>query len=159
MTRFSLLVLSLLFASGAWAGDASQENQPYFVSIKGSTAYMREGPSDNHRIKWVYHRKGLPLEVIATFEVWRRVRDMDGEIGWIHMALLSRDRMAVIKGNGEAAVHRRADTKSEAVAMAEPGAMGRLAGCGVSFCDVRFGKAGGWIERTRLWGVHDGEQF
>ena len=82
--------------------------QPYFVSVKTDEAYMREGPSDMHRVKWIYRRKGLPLEVIASFDVWRRVRDMDGEIGWIHMALLSRERTVAMNGNGDVDVHSSA---------------------------------------------------
>jgi len=158
MTRLWLALLLLSFASGARAADVG-DSRPYFVSIKDGEANMREGPSDKNRIKWVYRRKGLPLEVLASYDVWRRVRDMDGEIGWIHMALLSRERMAVVKGAADAAVHRREDAKSEMVAEARPGAMGRLLGCGPVSCEVRFDGVSGWIERTRLWGVHDGEQF
>ena len=39
---------------------------------------MREGPSDSNRIKWVYQRRPA-AEVLASFENWRRVKDMDGE--------------------------------------------------------------------------------
>lgn len=120
---------------------------------------MREGPSDMHRVKWIYRRKGLPLEVLATYEVWRRVRDMDGEIGWIHTALLSRERTVVVTGATAADVYAREDTTSELVARAQPGAIGRLLGCSMVACDVELRGAEGWIARARLWGIHDGEEF
>jgi SH3-like domain-containing protein len=148
-------LLALLAARPAGAADS----QPYFLSIKNEKTFMREGPGENHRIKWIYHRKGLPVEVIASFEVWRRVRDMDGEIGWIHMALLSRERMAVVTGAGETAVYGRADEKTDIVAEAKSGAVGRLKRCGPLSCEVKFDGAEGWVERAHLWGVHDGEQF
>src|SRR4029077_1903829 len=128
MTRTPLafaFLLAVLVGRPAGAADT----QPYFLSIKNEKTFMREGPGENHRIKWVYHRKGLPVEVIATFEVWRRVRDMDGEIGWIHVALLSRERMAVVRGEGQAPLHDRADAKSDVRAEAKPGAVGRLEHC------------------------------
>jgi SH3-like domain-containing protein len=65
----------------------------------------------------------------------------------------------VVRGKGRAAVHDKADAASELVAQAEPGAIGRLEHCGASACEVKFDGATGWIDRMRLWGVHDGEQF
>jgi SH3-like domain-containing protein len=138
---------------------AASVAQPYFVSVKADEAYMREGPSDMHRVKWIYRRKGLPLEVIASFDVWRRVRDMDGEIGWMHVALLSRDRMALVTGDTDVQVHTRDDTKSEVRATARPGAIGRLLGCTKGACEVDFAGAEGWVARTRLWGIHEGDEF
>jgi SH3-like domain-containing protein len=158
MMRYPL-ALALLLAAVAGPPAGAADTQPYFLSIKNEKTFMREGPGENHRIKWIYHRKGLPVEVIASFEVWRRVRDADGEIGWIHVALLSRERMAVVTGAGETAVYGRADAKADVVAEAKPGAVGRLMRCGARSCEVKFDGAEGWVERTRLWGVHDGEQF
>jgi SH3-like domain-containing protein len=156
--RPAIVFLFLALASLP-VGAAEDAKLPYFASMKGETTNMREGPGADSRVKWVYHRKGLPVEVIASFEVWRRVRDMDGEIGWIHVALLSRERMAVVKGEGQAAVHDRADAKSDVRAEAKPGAVGRLEHCGAASCEVKFDGAKGWIDRTRLWGVNGGEQF
>ncbi|HEY4264458.1 MAG TPA: SH3 domain-containing protein [Micropepsaceae bacterium] len=158
--RVGLTIVLLLLASAGLPVAAAEETKlPYFASMKDATTNMREGPSEDNRVKWVYHRKGLPVEVIATFEVWRRVRDMDGEIGWIHVALLSRERTAVVRGVGLAAVHDKADAGSPLVAEAKPGAVGRLEHCGPVACEVKFDGATGWIDRMRLWGVHDGEQF
>jgi len=160
MTRFALAILVLLLASaGAPANAAETIKVPYFASMKDGKTNMREGPGENYRIKWIYHRKGLPVEVIATYDVWRRVRDMDGEIGWVHMALLSRERMAVVMGAGMTAVTARADAKSDVVGEAARGAIGRLERCVPSACEVKFDRAEGWVARTQLWGIGDGEQF
>jgi SH3-like domain-containing protein len=145
--------------SWAFAFAAATGPQPYFVSIKVDEAYMREGPSDMHRVKWIYRRKGLPLEVIATFDVWRRVRDMDGEVGWMHMALLTRDRTAVVTSGPAVEVYARDDRTSQVVAQAQPGAIGHLLGCGMLTCQVGFTGAEGWVSRSRLWGVHDGDEY
>src|SRR3954466_14481581 len=107
MMRFSFAVTFLMALLAARPAGAAADAEPYFLSIKNEKTFMREGPGDNHRIKWIYHRKGLPVEVIASFEVWRRVRDMDGEIGWIHVALLSRERTAVVTGAAEIPVFSR----------------------------------------------------
>ena len=157
---FAALLLAPILTGGlAAAAPEAAPPRPYFVSIKVDKAYMREGPSDSNRIKWVYQRKGLPLEVLASFEVWRRVKDMDGEIGWIHTALLSRDRTAIVVGTADAPVRRRADASSDIVAQAKPGALGRLIGCAKLACEVKFEAAQGWVERAHLWGVHDGDEY
>jgi SH3-like domain-containing protein len=157
--RVSALAAVLAVATGVAAFAAASGPQPYFVSIKVEEAYMREGPSDMHRVKWIYRRKGLPLEVIATFDVWRRVRDMDGEVGWMHMALLTRDRTAVVTQGPGAEVRARDDTTSQVVANAQAGAIGRLLGCGTLTCEVEFAGAEGWVARSRLWGIHGGEEY
>ena len=138
---------------------ASAPAQPYFASLKGDKVFMREGPSDNHQVKWIYHRKGLPVEVLASFEVWRRVKDMDGEIGWVHQALLSRERTAVVVGTGDAEIRKGNALDAAVVGQAKPGAIGRLVACKGDACEVKFEGVTGWLERTRLWGMHDGENF
>jgi len=87
------------------------------------------------------------------------VRDMDGETGWIHTALLSRERTAVIVGAGDAPVRDGAKAGASVIADAKPGAIGRLEKCDASACEVKFARAEGWVDRMRLWGVHDGQQF
>ena len=48
---------------------------PRFVSLKADKINVRRGPSSEHQVAWVYQRKGLPVEITAEFENWRRIRD------------------------------------------------------------------------------------
>jgi SH3-like domain-containing protein len=155
---FRSLVLALIVAS-VGAAQAAPDAEPYFASLKSDKVFMREGPSDDSKVKWVYHRKGLPVEVLAHFDVWRRVRDMDGEIGWIHTALIAHDRTAVVIGAGNAMARAREAAGSAIVATVKPGAIGKLVACGAAACEVKFAAVTGWLDRARLWGVHDGEKF
>jgi SH3-like domain-containing protein len=97
--------------------------------------------------------------VIAEYDVWRRVRDPDGEVGWIHVAMLSRDRTALVRGTGLAPVRRREDSTSPVVAEAQIGAIGQIESCGPIACELKFDKAEGWVDRSRLWGVDADEHF
>lgn len=145
------LALALTAARAAGAEDTSV---PRFESIKADPANMREGPSTQNRVKWVYHRKGLPVEVLDDYDVWRRVRVPDGTVGWMHVALLSPNRTALIVGHGVAAVRAEPKNGSRVVARAQPGAIGRLERCGAAACELDFSGTEGWVSRTRLWGVH-----
>jgi len=153
---FAVAVVCVLLGT-VFPGMAA-ESGPYFASLKSGEVYMREGPSANNKVKWVYRRKGLPVEVLASFEVWRRVRTMDGEIGWVHVALLSRDRTVAVASGQDAAVRGR-DGASAVVAEAKAGAIGRLMGCSKLACQVKFDTVTGWVDRGQLWGIRDGEQF
>lgn len=136
---------------------ADEPRLPYFVSLKADEVYMREGPSKEHRIKWVYHRKGLPVEVVAVFDVWRRVRDQDGETGWVHRTMLTSSRTALVTGKGDVVLHADPSPQSDAIADVQPGAIGVLKRCRDAACELDFDGADGWIDRTRLWGVYGGE--
>ena len=51
---------------------------PRFVSLKAERVNVRRGPSSEHQIAWVFTKKGLPVEIVAEFEQWRRIRDSEG---------------------------------------------------------------------------------
>jgi SH3-like domain-containing protein len=42
------------------------------VSLKAERVNVRRGPSSDHDVAWVFQRKGLPVEIVAEFENWRR---------------------------------------------------------------------------------------
>lgn len=146
-----MLALILIALPARAAGDAALS---YFASLKADEVYMREGPSKEHRIKWVYRRKGLPVQIVGSFDVWRRVRDMDGEAGWIHRTMLSPTRTAVLIGQGDAVLHAKPDLHSGELAQVQVGAIGELERCQGNACELNFGELDGWIDRARLWGVN-----
>jgi SH3-like domain-containing protein len=151
---------TILLAACAAPGRAAETGVPsHFESLTADTVYRREGPRTEHRVKWVYRRKGLPMEVLGAYDVWRRVRDMDGEIGWIHVALLSRDRTALIAGTALVPVRAREDSTSALVARVEPGVIAAIENCGPVACRLDFSGIEGWVDRSRLWGVYGDEHL
>jgi len=157
-------VAAILFAGtmlvvGPSRAADSDEHFPRFASFKSGETYMREGPSKETRVKWIYHRKGLPVEVLAKYDVWRRVRDSDGEIGWVHVAMLSGDRMALVVGPDNAVARQEERYGTPVAAEVQPGAIGELKSCGRLACKIAFGDVEGWIDRSRLYGVYVNETF
>src|SRR5262249_9722055 len=67
---------------------------PRFVSLKSDRVNLREGPSKDHPTTWIFQRAGLPVEVTAEFDTWRKIRDADGLEGWVLHSLLSGRRTA-----------------------------------------------------------------
>src|SRR5207248_11451944 len=69
---------------------------PRYVSLKSDHVNVRAGPTKDNDVAWVYTRSGLPVELTAEFENWRRGCDSEGSEGRVHHALLSGRRTAVI---------------------------------------------------------------
>lgn len=129
---------------------------PRYVSLKGSEGNARRGPSLSHRIDWVFRHAGMPLRVTAEFGHWRRVEDKDGAGGWIHYALLSGVRTALVTQD-MLELHSRPDPESSVVARAESGAIVRLGECNPGWCRISGGGQRGWVPKTTIWGVDQDE--
>ncbi|AQS90608.1 hypothetical protein A0U94_06115 [Gluconobacter albidus] len=71
---------------------------PRYAALRADKVYMRRGPGDRYPIDWVYHRRGLPVQIEREFDVWRLVEDSDGQKGWVHQATLYGSRTFVIPG-------------------------------------------------------------
>lgn len=134
---------------------------PRFVSLKTDRVNVRRGPSSEHQVSWVFTAKGMPVEIIAEFEHWRRIRDSEGEEGWIYQSLLAGRRTAVVapwrKGN-LIGLHAEPSPGSAPVAKVNAGVIGKVAGCNGNWCRLSFDGFNGWIDQTMLWGVYPGEQ-
>ena len=91
---------------------------PRFVSLKSDRVNVRAGPNKDQEVRWVYTRAGMPVEITAEFENWRRIRDWEGAEGWVYHSLLSGKRTAVVVPklkNDLVPLYESADTKSAVV--------------------------------------------
>src|SRR5262245_19459591 len=83
-------------AAGDTAGPKSGLPVPRFVSLKPDRVNVRGGPTRDHEVTFVYTRAGLPVEITAESDNWRRIRDWEGSEGWVYHSLLSGRRTAVV---------------------------------------------------------------
>ncbi|WP_082610021.1 SH3 domain-containing protein [Bosea sp. Root381] len=145
------------------AGSVTGLPVPRYVSLKTDRVNLREGPSKDHRTRWVYQRAGLPVEIVAEFETWRRVRDADGSEGWVLHSLLSGRRTALVapwsKVKDETfPLRKEADEESSVVARLQPGVIANVASCSSSWCRISIGNTSGFLRQDRLWGVYPNEK-
>src|SRR3954467_1326495 len=134
---------------------------PRYVSLKSDHVNVRAGPTKDNDVAWVYTRSGLPVEITAEFENWRRVRDSEGAEGWVYPSLLSGRRTAVItmKTKDElASLYDRPDAKAVVAARLQAGVVARVKKCASGWCRVSGNGFDGWIEQQRLWGVYADEK-
>jgi len=167
--RAALAGASALLASAATVnaagelatGPKSGLPVPRFVSLKPDRVNVRGGPNRDHDVSWVYTRAGLPVEITAESDNWRRIRDWEGAEGWVYHSMLSGRRSAVVnaKSKGELVpLYDRADSASTVVARLQAGVLASVKQCSGTWCRIQGSAFGGWIAQERLWGVYPSEK-
>ncbi|CAN5559280.1 SH3 domain-containing protein [soil metagenome] len=134
---------------------------PRFVSLKSDKINVRRGPSSDHPVAWVFQRKGLPVEIIAEFENWRRIRDSDGAEGWVYQSMLSGKRTAIVapwRKTATVAMLNGPDSADGIVARVKAGVVGTISQCSGKWCNISAGGYSGWVEQPMLWGVYPDEE-
>jgi len=148
-------------AASAATGSSSGLPVPRYVSLKSDHVNVRVGPTKDNDVSWIYTRSGLPVEVTAEFENWRRVRDSEGAEGWVYHSLLSGRRTAVVTMKSKddlAALYDRPDTSSAVAARLQAGVVAQVKRCNNGWCHITGEGFDGWIEQLRLWGVYADEK-
>ena len=101
------------------------------------------------------------MEITAEFENWRRIRDSDGEEGWVYQSMLSGRRMALVapwRKQEAVPMYASPDSSSGLVAMVKAGVVATLEDCTGSWCQLNAGGYEGWIAQPMIWGAYPGEQ-
>jgi SH3-like domain-containing protein len=166
--RAFLVVIFSACACGPWGaaqgqgvGSASGLPVPRFVSLKADKVNMHVGPSKSYETKWLYQRQGLPVEITAESENWRRIRDSDGTEGWVYHSLLSGKRTGLVTAKQPdelIPVHAKPDAGSAVTAKLERGVVAVVKRCDDGWCSISGRGFEGWIQQVRLWGVYPNEK-
>lgn len=125
---------------------------PRFVSVKATKARVRQGPSREHRIEWLFVHKDMPVKVTAEHGHWRRIEDSTGAGGWMHYSLLSGRRSALVMAT-RIALRAEPTAAADTLAFVEEGVIARLGDCAQGWCELSVGDYTGWSRRDGLWGV------
>ena len=180
MLAGALVVVGLMAVTGVFHGAQAQEDDsagkaietaksmlpegaqplpvPRFVTLGPDEVNLRTGPGIRYPIRLVIRKQGLPVEVVREFDVWRQVRDKDGDEGWVHKSMLSGRRSVVVNGSTQV-VLRKPDEGSRPVVRLEQGVIATLDKCEAAWCRLSVGGYDGWIKRDVIWGVYPNEEF
>lgn len=136
---------------------AQTAESTYFVTLRSDKVNARTGPAKRYPIDWVYTKKHYPLEVIDKFEHWRKVRDNDDNISWIHKSLLTRRRFVMITKN-EAIFYTDPTPFSIPLFKAEKKIIGSVIKCKPAWCMIKVSEdLDGWVSKDDIWGVYPEE--
>ena len=160
LIRVAAAILVVALTGPTARAAEKSEPIPRFASLKADVVNLRIGPGDRYPVEWVYHRKGLPVEIIAQLEQWRRVRDSQGTEGWVHQRLVAATRNVIVKG-AQRVLYAEADATSPPVARLDAGVIAHLLECRKEWCRIEAQNASntirGWLSRDEIWGVYPDE--
>lgn len=143
------------------SGSASGLPVPRYVSLKSDRVNVRAGPTKDHDVAWVFTRSGLPVEITAEFENWRRIRDWEGAEGWVYHSLLSGRRTAVVTPRSKeelVPLNESPETTGSVTAKLQSGVVAGVKRCNGGWCRISGEGFDGWIPQERLWGVYPNEK-
>ena len=83
-----ILLLFLFMVSAPQAAE--------YASIKKDGVNVRSGPSTDNDVRWEVF-KDFPLEILKRDGDWANCRDYEGDSGWIHKDLLSKNKTVIVK--------------------------------------------------------------
>jgi SH3-like domain-containing protein len=133
---------------------------PRFLTLKANKVNVRKGPSSTHAVAWVFQRKGMPVEVTAEFENWRKIRDSEGAEGWILQQMLTGRRFATAaewSKDKSVILHESESERSAAVVRLAAGALAQVKSCSGEWCYLTTDDYEGYARQSDLWGVYPGE--
>lgn len=139
------------------ANNTSGLKLPRFTSLKSNEVNVRTGPGTRYPIQYLYRRETMPVEVIDEYDLWRKIRDVEGATGWVHKTMLDGRRTVMIKGKEPRIVRRDPEEKAKPLLKAEPMVIAKLVECEKDWCRITLSGRKGWIEKAYIWGVYPDE--
>jgi SH3-like domain-containing protein len=126
---------------------------PRWVSLKHGEVMGRKGPGKDYPAQWVYRVKGLPVQVVAETEEWRRICDPDGGAVWVHRSEIDGRRMIMSLAAAPAPMRRAANPAAPVAGLLNARALAALGRCQGDWCKVKAGGVSGWVATDQLWGL------
>jgi SH3-like domain-containing protein len=174
MRAFVLVVLAVLAMAPGFAVAAENPSGlplPRFASTRSTPINVRVGPGTKYGVAWIYVKAGLPVEIVAEFDTWRKIRDLDGQEGWVHQNLLSGTRAGYVAPwakDTQLALRARATDDAGVRAYLGSNFRVEISQCDGKWCEVsavdhpkdgRPATYTGWLHQSDLWGVYQTEEF
>jgi len=158
---FAHFIIAIILLSGhslpAQAAGGSGLPIPRFVTLRTDETNVRTGPGTRYPIQWVYHRIGMPVEIIEEYDLWRKIRDVEGTSGWVHKTMLDGKRSVIVKGKQPHIIRRDPEPDAKPILKVEPMVAARVMECQPDWCRIQIEGRKGWIEKKFLWGVYPDE--
>lgn len=148
MKKISTLFILIMLLS-SFSAFAEDVGFPRLGSLKRTITNVRAGPGTQYPILWVFNRKGWPVQLISRYQSWYKIRDVEGEEGWVYASLISQVHTVSVKA-GEPAVMYKKQSGEYPVLRFAPTSVLNLKRCGKLMCEVSYRNYSGWIEKTKL---------
>jgi SH3-like domain-containing protein len=154
-----LVVFAFLNPGAAFAQNINKGKLVQrYASLRANDVNVRAGPGVRYPVKWKFVQRHTPVEVIAQYDTWRKIRDWEGGEGWVHRAMIANKRSLLLKGDGQT-MRRRPSEGAPAVARLASNMIVLAKKCDLEWCLVSARGHDGWIRRKGLWGLYPKEEI
>ncbi|MEA3306357.1 MAG: SH3 domain-containing protein [Elusimicrobiota bacterium] len=125
------------------------------MSVATLKANVRTGPSGGYDILWTVS-KYTPFEIIGSKGKWQKVKDFMGDIGWMHISVLS-DTPAMIVKTEQANLREDPGSKEILWVLDKTYPLKFIEKKG-NWLHVKDDEISGWLHNTTVWGFTEAEQ-
>ena len=143
---FVLFFLILFFFPKSFANESKK-----FLSLKNNEVNLRQGPSFEYPVRFIYKKKYLPVEILDKLETWKKIKDFENNSGWIHASQLSKKKSAICQKNNSV-LYKKPTIFSKPIAKLEIGRLVLIKKCKEKWCKITSGGFKGWVFKSSLWG-------
>ena len=148
MKKIFFILLLLIIPINLYSRDYTFT--PKYASIKKEKAYSRHNASFDAPLEWIYKKKNLPILIIRERDNWREIRDIDGDISWMHVSMISNKRTFINREDQNLLKYKNNNIVNVIV---KKGVVGKIINCDEIFCKVKIKNYKGWVEKKNLWGI------
>ncbi|MFC1488475.1 SH3 domain-containing protein [Thermodesulfobacteriota bacterium] len=120
------------------------------LSVAGSVANIRSGPGTTHGILWSVG-KYYPFNVLKKSGAWYRLRDFEGDEGWIHKSLV-RNIPSVITKNEKCNIRSGPGTQYKMLITVGKGIPFKIIKRKANWLNIQHADGDkGWIHASLVW--------
>ena len=148
MKKIFFILLLLIIPINLYSRDYTFT--PKYASIKKEKAYSRHNASFDAPLEWIYKKKNLPILIIRERDNWREIRDIDGDISWMHVSMISNKRTFINREDQNLLKYKNNNIVN---AIVKKGVVGKIINCDEIFCKVKIKNYKGLVEKKNLWGI------
>ena len=131
--------------------DTPSSEKDYFLTLKYNRVKVRQGPSFEYPVKFIYKKKYLPIKIIDNKDNFRKITDLKNNNGWIHVSQLSKKKSAINIHN-LSIIFKKPNIYSQPIARLEKGKIAIVKKCKEDWCKIITNDYKGWIFKNYLWG-------
>jgi len=148
--KIKILIL-ISFFNILLINDTPASEKDYFLTLKYNRVKVRQGPSFEYPVKFIYKKKYLPIKIIDSKDNFRKITDLKNNNGWIHVSQLSKKKSAINIHN-LSIIFKKPNIYSQPMAKLEKGKIVIVKKCKEDWCKIITNDYKGWIFKNYLWG-------
>ena len=148
--KIKILIL-ISFFNILLINDTPSSEKDYFLTLKYNRVKVRQGPSFEYPVKFIYKKKYLPIKIIDSKDNFRKITDLKNNNGWIHVSQLTKKKSAINIHN-LSIIFKKPNIYSQPMAKLEKGKVVIVKKCKEDWCKIITNDYKGWIFKNYLWG-------